>query len=62
MASILAIDLGKYKSVACVYQPQTGDGTFETIATRSRSHSPNRHGGTPPLACSLFSGHQISYR
>lgn len=30
---ILAIDLGKFKSVACRYDPATGAHTFETIAT-----------------------------
>jgi transposase len=31
--SILAIDLGKFKSVACRYDPATSDHAFETIAT-----------------------------
>ncbi len=31
--SILAIDLGKFKSVACRYDPATGEHAFETIAT-----------------------------
>jgi transposase len=31
--SILAIDLGKFKSVACRYDADTGDHAFETIAT-----------------------------
>jgi transposase len=31
--SILAMDLGKFRSVACVFDPATGDHTFETIAT-----------------------------
>ena len=31
--SILAIDLGKFKSVACCYDPATGDHAFQTIAT-----------------------------
>ena len=31
--TILAIDLGKFKSVACRYDPATGDHAFETIAT-----------------------------
>ena len=31
--SILAIDLGKFKSVACRYDPATGGHAFETIAT-----------------------------
>ncbi len=30
---ILALDLGKFKSVACRYDPVTGDHAFETIAT-----------------------------
>ena len=32
-APILAIDLGKYKSVACVYDPATAQGTFTTVRT-----------------------------
>ena len=31
--TILAIDLGKFKSVACRYDPATGQHTFETLAT-----------------------------
>lgn len=31
---ILAIDLGKFKSVACDYDPATGTHTFATIPTR----------------------------
>ena len=31
--TILAIDLGKFKSVACRYDPATGAHAFETIAT-----------------------------
>lgn len=30
---ILAIDLGKFKSVACTYDPSTGEHTFNTLAT-----------------------------
>lgn len=30
---ILAIDLGKFKSVACVYDPNTGEHTFKSLAT-----------------------------
>lgn len=30
---ILALDLGKFKSVACVYEAGTGEHTFETIRT-----------------------------
>ncbi len=37
MASILAIDLGKYKSVACNYQMETGEGTFRTVPTRPQT-------------------------
>lgn len=33
-ARILAIDLGKFKSVACDYDPATGGHTFTTIPTR----------------------------
>jgi transposase len=31
--TILALDLGKFKSVACVYEPASGTHRFETIAT-----------------------------
>lgn len=31
--TILALDLGKYKSVACVYDPATSSGRFTTIET-----------------------------
>jgi transposase len=31
---ILAIDLGKYKSVACVYDGDTGEVTFRTVGSR----------------------------
>ena len=31
--TVLAIDLGKFKSVACRYDPATGEHAFETIAT-----------------------------
>ena len=37
MASILAIDLGKYKSVACDYRTDTDSGTFETVPTRPQA-------------------------
>src|ERR1700712_5162086 len=30
---ILALDLGKFKSVACRYDPATGEHAYETIAT-----------------------------
>jgi transposase len=33
-ATILAIDLGKYKSVACVYQPATAELQFQTFDSR----------------------------
>jgi transposase len=36
-ATILALDLGKYKSVACLYDRATASGRFDTIAT-SREH------------------------
>jgi transposase len=36
-ASILAIDLGKFKSVACRFDPATGRHAFETIATNPPS-------------------------
>ena len=32
-SAILAIDLGKYKSVACEYVTATGEVTFRTIDT-----------------------------
>src|SRR5207245_5047424 len=32
-ASILAIDLGKYKSVACIHEPATGEFRFTTFDT-----------------------------
>lgn len=32
-ATVLALDLGKFKSVACRYDTATGEHTFETIAT-----------------------------
>src|SRR5262245_16579237 len=32
-SSILAIDLGKYKSVACVHHPDSGESRFATFAT-----------------------------
>ena len=31
--TVLALDLGKFKSVACVYEPASGTHRFETIAT-----------------------------
>lgn len=34
MATILAIDLGKFKSVACDYQEDSGEYRFVTLATR----------------------------
>ncbi|MFA9480046.1 transposase [Phycisphaerales bacterium AB-hyl4] len=33
MSMILAIDLGKFKSVACKYQTATGEHTFQTLPT-----------------------------
>lgn len=33
MTDILAIDLGKFKSVACAYQAGDGPHTFQTLAT-----------------------------
>jgi transposase len=35
--TILAIDLGKFKSVACRYDPATGAHAFETIATNPQA-------------------------
>lgn len=37
MTKILAIDLGKFKSVACMYQTTTAQHTFETLATRPQA-------------------------
>lgn len=37
MASILAIDLGKYNSVACDYCIETGDHVFEKLPTRPQA-------------------------
>ncbi|HEX6188308.1 MAG TPA: hypothetical protein VFZ40_09520 [Pyrinomonadaceae bacterium] len=34
---ILALDLGKYKSVACEYAPETGEHSFATIATNPKA-------------------------
>ena len=34
MAIILAIDLGKYKSVACTYLTDTEQWTFQTVPTQ----------------------------
>ncbi len=31
--TVLAVDLGKFKSVACRYDPATGEHAFQTIAT-----------------------------
>jgi transposase len=49
MTSILAIDLGKFKSVACDYQVGSDASAFETVPTRPQalhdlivSHSPDR--------------------
>ena len=33
MASIIGIDLGKFKSVTCVYDPETSEATFATLPT-----------------------------
>jgi transposase len=33
MSTILTIDLGKYKSVACVYDPGTGEYRVTTVDT-----------------------------
>ena len=34
MAKILAIDLGKYKSVACTFNTNDGEYVFRTVSTR----------------------------
>jgi hypothetical protein len=33
MATILGLDLGKFKSVACLYDPKTQEARYSTIAT-----------------------------
>ena len=33
MTQILAIDLGKFKSVACIYQEQAGEAVFRALPT-----------------------------
>ncbi len=33
MTRILAFDLGKFKSVACIYEARTGSAQFRTIPT-----------------------------
>jgi hypothetical protein len=49
MTFILAIDLGKFKSVACEYHTDTTESTFQTLKTRPQilhdlivSRSPDR--------------------
>ena len=49
MTKILAVDLGKFKSVACIYQVTTSEHTFQTLATRPQAvhdllveHAPDR--------------------
>ncbi len=37
MTKILAIDLGKFKSVACIYQVTTREHTFQTLTTRPQA-------------------------
>lgn len=37
MATILAIDLGKYKCVACDYRSEADSGAFETVPTRPQA-------------------------
>jgi len=46
---ILAVDLGKFKSTACIYQTETAQHTFETLPTRPQAvhdliveHAPDR--------------------
>jgi hypothetical protein len=33
MSTILAIDLGKFKSVCCALDTQSGEATFRTVTT-----------------------------
>jgi hypothetical protein len=33
MSTILAVDLGKYNSVACWYEPDTRSAAYRTVAT-----------------------------
>lgn len=49
MTKILAVDLGKFKSVACIYHMTTNEHTFQTLATRPQAihdlileHMPDR--------------------
>ena len=49
MACILAIDLGKFKSVACMYDAKTAEHRFETMSTTPQAlhdliveHEPER--------------------
>ena len=37
MTTILAIDLGKFKSLACVYRTESDAGAFETLPTRPQA-------------------------
>ncbi len=37
MTTILGIDLGKFKSVACVFCPETGESRYETLPTDPRA-------------------------
>ena len=48
--TILAIDLGKYKSVACAHDPSTGEIGFTTFeTTRTELHKLiGRHGAGKP--------------
>jgi hypothetical protein len=46
---IVAVDLGKYKSVACVHDPATGElrfTTFETTRAELRSWSAKNRGAS----------------
>src|SRR5437764_13903970 len=54
---ILAIDLGKYKCVACWYEPTGGEVRFETLTTsrlnRQRLLERDRPGAVAIEACAL---------
>ena len=60
--AILAIDLGKYKSVACVHDPATGECAFTTFETTraelrklitAESTAPSKAAGVEIPAASL---------
>ena len=42
MTRILAIDLGKFKSVACLYDAQSAQAVFQTLQTTPQTVRPDR--------------------